>query len=325
MTPPNDKEIDRDPTVVYPENSPPLKRAYRIFGPGHNELEELDKVKNDMFVSGIPEQGESWLTPLGQEIERNLGVGVAEILEAYTAYKNEIERMNSVDRMHVKRKEASSSGSEGKDEDGGGEWVVNVNANGKIRGEHHTWAEGEDPLEQFWKDPGLWLSRAEALARMQTMRSSIAETSATLREIERFYEQKMQPSKDLDQAVAKSVYLLQDLAVYAEKIEKVIRMHAGLSRGTTWESSDRPGVTFGPNVPWCIHRVYELDERIDAMKPVMAACERTRARLAPTKLLTVRKELRAELRLRLVRFAALCLPEEKRDGFKKGLEEELKQ
>lgn len=102
-------------------------------------------------------------------------------------------------------------------------------------------------------------------------------------------------------------------------------MHEGKSRGTKWESRDHPGVTFGPKVPWAIHRVYELDERLNAMKPVMAACERTQNKLGTTKLLTATKQLHVELRFRLVRFAALCLAEEARDEFKKEFEEELKQ
>lgn len=338
MTPQKDKETNRDPTAVYPENSPRLARAYRIFGPGHNELETLESLKNDMFVRGIPEQGETWLTPLGQEIERSLSVGVAEILEAYATYKNEIERMNRVDQIHKKRKQAHLGGSgegggRGEDENeneneaegSSGGFVVQVGANGKIRGVPHDWAEGEDPYEQFWRDPALWLTRAEALTKTRAMRSSIADMSTTIRGVQRFCDQKMAAGRDLGRAVAKSTAHLQDLALYAEKLEEVVRMHAGLSRGTTWESRDQPGVTFGPGVPRAIHLVCELDGRVDEMGPVAAACERTRARLASTKLLTTARELRVDLRVKLERFAALCLPEEARDAFKKALQEELKQ
>lgn len=336
MTPQKDKETNRDPTTVYPENSPRLARAYRIFGPGHNELETLENLKNDMFVRGTPGQGETWLTPLGQEIERSLSVGVAEILEAYATYKSEIERMNRVEQIHKKRKEAHLSGGgegggRGEDENedqaegSSGGFVVQVGANGKIRGVPHDWAEGEDPYEQFWRDPALWLTRAEALSKTRAMRSSIAEMSTTMRGVQRFYNQKMTADRDLGRAVAKSAAHLEHLTLYAEKIEEVITMHAGLSRGTTWESRDQPGVTFGPAVPRAIHLVCELDGRVDEMGPVAAACERTRARLASTRLLTTARELRVDLRVKLERFAALCLPEEARDAFKEALQEELKQ
>lgn len=340
MTPKKDKETHRDPTTVYPDNSPTLKRAYRIFGPGLNESETLESVKNDMFVRGVPGQGETWLTPLGQEIGRTVGVGVAEILEAYGAYKTEIERMNEADRVGKKRKQArvgggssSSSGgggvdedeNEGEDEEGDGQYVVEVNANGKIKGEPAVWDEDEDPYEQFWRDAALWLSRADALSRTRAMRASIAEMNTVLMELQRFHKHKMQPGADLDGVVAASVDHLHDLTDYARHLEEVIKMHEGKSAGTTWESRERPGVTFGPNVPWDIYVVHELDERIDDMRPVLAACRRTQGKLAATKLHTTTKELRVELRVKLVQFATFCLPEEKRGEFKKALQEELNQ
>lgn len=330
MPPKKDREIHRDPTTVYPDNSPTLRRAYRIFGPGLNEPSALENLKNDIFVRGVPEHGETWLTPHGQEIGRTLGVGVAEILEAYGAYKTEIERMNEVDRIEKKRKQVRVGGGvdedENEDEDKeDGQYVVEVNANGKIRGEPTVWDEDEDPYEQFWRDAALWLSRANALSRTRTMRASIAEMNTTLRELQRFYKHKMQPGADLDGVVATSVDHLHDLSDYARHLEEVIKMHEGKSAGTTWESRDRPGVTFGPNVPWAIYVVHELDERIDDMKPVLAACKRTQGKLAATKLHTTTKELRVELRVKLVRFATFCLPEEARGEFKKALEEESRQ
>lgn len=321
MTPKKDKETHRDPTAVYPDTSPTLRLAYRIFGPGHNEPEELDGVKNQMFIHGIPEAGESWLTPLGQEIQRNLDLSVEKILEAYSTYKKEIERMNGWDNIERKRKQARLDS----DEDGGGDWVVDLKSDGKIKSVAHEWAEGEDPYEQFWRDPVLWLDKAEALARARTMRGSIAEMNATLRKIQGFCERRTGLGNDLRQALASCEDHLHDLIAYSEGLEDVIKMHQGKSRGTKWESRDRPGVTFGPKVPWAIHRVYELDERLDAMKPVMAACERTQNRLASTKLLTTTKELHLELRVKLVRFATLCLAEEARNEFKKEFEEKLKQ
>lgn len=315
MTVKKDKETHRDPTSVYPNTTALLRLAYRIFGPGHNEPEDLESVKNTMFIRGIPEEGESWLTPLGQETQRSLDVSVTEILEAYAVYMKEIERMNGWDNVHKKRKQAQLDGNE----DGGDDWVVELKSNGRIKSVAHEWAEGEDPYEQFWRDPVLWLDRQEALARSRAMRSSIRDMNATLRDIEVFYERKA--SKDLDQVVASSVAHMNDLTVYAEVLEEVIKMHGGKSRGTTWESRDRPGVTFGPRVPWAIHRVWELGERVDAMEPIMAACKRTQARLVTTKLITTTKELRLELRVKLARVAALCLAEEARDDFRKELGE----
>lgn len=334
MTPKKDKETHRDPTTVYPDNSPTLRRAYRIFGPGLNEHKTLENLKNDMFVSGVPEQGETWLTPHGQEVGRTLGVGVAEILEAYGAYKNEIERMNEADRVEKKRKQArvnsngggGSSEDENEDEDeeeDDGQYVVEVNASGKIKGELTVWGEDEDPYEQFWRDAALWLSRQDALSRTRTMRASIAEMNTTLMDLQRFYKHKMQAGADLDTIVATSVDHLHDLTAYAGHLEEVIKMHEGKSPGTTWASRDKPGVTFGPNVPWAIYVVHELDERIDDMRPVLAACRRTQGKLGGTKLLTTTKALRVELRVKLVQFAALCLPEEARAEFKRALADEL--
>ncbi|KAG6357373.1 hypothetical protein INS49_013250 [Diaporthe citri] len=320
MTPKKDKETHRDPTVVYPDTSPSLRLAYRIFGPGHNEPEKLDSVKDKMFIRGVPEAGESWLTPLGQEIQRNLDLSVEKILEAYSTYKREIERMNRWDNVHKKRKQARLD----RDEDGG-DWVADLKTDGKIKSVVHDWAEGEDPYEQFWKDPALWLNKEEALVRTRAMRGSVAEMNATLRKIQGFCERRMGLGNDIHQALARCEIHLHDLIAYSEGLEEVIRMHEGKSRGTTWESRDRPGVTFGPKVPWAIHRVYELDERLDSMKPVLAACERTQNRLASTKLLTTTKVLHVELRVKLVRFAALCLAEEARNEFEKEFEEELKQ
>lgn len=339
MTPKKDKETHRDPTTVYPDNSPTLRRAYRIFGPGLNEPETLENLKNDMFVSGVPEQGETWLTPLGQEVGRTLGVGVAEILEAYGAYKNEIERMNEADRVEKKKKrkqarvgssgggggsEGASEGSSGDEdeEEEDGQYVVEVNASGKIKGEPTVWGEDEDPYEQFWRDAALWLSRQDAISRTRSMRASIAEMNTTLMELQRFYKHKMQPGADLDTVVATSVDHLHDLTDYAAHLEEVIKMHEGKSAGTTWESRVKPGVTFGPNVPWAIYVVHELDERIDDMKPVLTACKRTQGKLAGTKLLTTTKALRVELRVKLVQFATFCLPEEARAEFKKAIEED---
>lgn len=319
MTPKKDRETHRDPTAVYPDTSPTLRLAYRIFGPGHNEPEELDSVKNQMFIHGIPEAGESWLTPLGQEIQRNLDLSVAEILEAYATYKKEIERMNGWDSVQRKRKQAQLDG----DQDGGEDWVVELKSNGKIKSVAHEWGEDEDPYEQFWRDPALWLDKEEALARTRAMRDSIAEMNATFWKVKDFCSRRMGLGEYLDQVLRRCKNHLQDLSAYAEGLELVIRMHAGKSRGTKWESRDRPGVTFGPKVPWAIHRVYELDERVDAMKPVIAASERTKNRLSSTKLLTSTKELRVELRVKLVRFAALCLAEEARNDFKKEFEEKL--
>ncbi|KAI7774930.1 hypothetical protein LA080_007669 [Diaporthe eres] len=320
MTPQKDKEPDRDPTVVYPDTSPRLRLAYRIFGPGHNEPEELEAVKNKMFIHGTPQAGESWLTPLGQEVQRNLDLSVEKILEAYATYKKEIDRLNGWDDVHKKRKQARLDG----DEDGG-DWVAELKSDGKIKSVARDWAEGEDPYEQFWRDPALWLDKDEALERTRTMRGSIAEMNATLRKVEEFFRRTTGLGRDLHQALTRCVAHLHDLTAYAEGLEGVIKMHGGMSRGTKWESRDRPGVTFGPKVPWAIHRVYELDERLDAMKPVMAACERTQNRLPSTKLLTTTKQLHVELRVKLVRLATLCLAEEARDEFKKEFEEELKQ
>lgn len=334
MTPKKDKETHRDPTTAYPDNSPTLRRAYRIFGPGLNEPQTLENLKNDMFVRGVPEQGETWLTPHGQEVGRTLGVGVAEILEAYGAYKTEIERMNEADRVEKKRKQARVGGGGDSSEAGGdedeeeeeadddGQYVVEVNASGKIKGEPTVWGEDEDPYEQFWRDAALWLSRQDALSRTRTMRASIAEMNTTLMELQRFYKHKMQPGADLDTVVATSVDHLHDLTDYAAHLEEVIKMHEGKSPGTTWESRDKPGVTFGPNVPWAIYVVHELDERIDDMKPVLAACKRTQGKLAGTKLLTTIKQLRVELRVKLVQFATFCLPEEARAEFKKAIAED---
>lgn len=321
-TPKRDKEVNRDPTTVYPDTSPPLQRAYRIFGPGHNDLATLEGLKDEMFIIGTPEAGESWLTPMGQEVASSLGASVAEILQAYGRYKEEIERMNKADRIHEKRKQAQGDSGDSEDEEN--EYFVEVNANGKIKGVPREWGEDEDPLEQFWRDPVLWLSKTEALSRIQGMRASIAEMNATMRDIQRFYQQKMESSKDLDQGVERSVDILHEMTFYSETLEEIIDMHDSECPGTTWESRDQPGVTFGPKVPWVIHRLYDLDERVDEVKPVMTACKRTRLQLAGTKLLTTKKQLRAELRFRLVRFATLCLPEAARDDFKKELEEELK-
>lgn len=218
MTPTKDKETDRDPTVVYPDTSPRLRLAYRIFGPGHNEHEELEGVKNKFFIHCQPEAGESWLTPLGQEVQRNLDLSVEEILEAYGVYKKEIDRMNGWDDVHNKRKQARLDG----DEDGG-DWVTELKSDGKIKSVAHDWAEGEDPYEQFWRDPALWLDKEDALSRTRTMRGSIGEMDATLRKVQNSCKRRTGLGNDIYQALAKCETHLHDLTKYAEGLEAVIK------------------------------------------------------------------------------------------------------
>lgn len=118
MTPKKDKVKHRDAAVVYPGTSPELMRAYRIFGPGHESLEVLDHQRNSI-LSG--EGWETWLTPRGREIARGLNVDVDGIIAAYEAYKKDIERMNKVDRIHEKRKQAQLDGVGAEDEDQDGD------------------------------------------------------------------------------------------------------------------------------------------------------------------------------------------------------------
>lgn len=57
-----DKYIDKErgPTMIYPESS--MVNAHRIFGPGHNDLGDLQSTRDRLFKRGLPEPGESPLT-----------------------------------------------------------------------------------------------------------------------------------------------------------------------------------------------------------------------------------------------------------------------
>ena len=334
MSPKKGTLANREPTVVYPDTSPQLMIAYRIFGPGHDKLDDLECQKTRIFKSR-PIDGESVLTSLGQDIVKSLNVNVSQISAAYMRYEAEIKRMNKAERIHEKRKRAQFDGAGAEDEeededDSDGDGVLEVDADGNVagalkRGKSHVWDEDEDPYEQFYSDPALWITRENALARTRAMRATIAEMNKNLRTIQVFYNKKMESNMDLDQGVERSVHNLLAVTLYAEKLEHLIRLHDDMYPETCWKSRDRMNVTFGEKVPWTIHKIWDMEERLGDMKPVMTACKSTVTKLAKTNLITETKELRAGLRVKLVKFAALCLAEEARDDFKNELEEELKQ
>jgi hypothetical protein len=110
MGPKKDTTKNRDATIVYPRTSPELVLAYRIFGPGYDTIQNLDRQYNYVVKPNHPMEGESWLTPVGLDISLNMKISVDKIKAAYEAYKKEIERMNKVDRLNHMRKQAQLDG-----------------------------------------------------------------------------------------------------------------------------------------------------------------------------------------------------------------------
>lgn len=271
---------------------------------------------------------------MGQEIQAQTGFSIAKIQEAYEMYRAQVAHMNEMDRVleTCKKRAAAADGDDdhndgrdASDSDDYDDCILETDGKDRVRGAQHEWEEGEDPYAQFWKVPVLWLNKGTAQARVVGMRHQIADILERLRGIESYYKAEMQPTRDLDQSILHSVENMADLAAYAKGLEEVIRSHEDRSPGTTWQSRDQPGVTFGPWVPWVIHRVYELDERLRDMAAPFELARLVPSKLDTTRMLTTTKELRAELREKLVEIAGLCLPEQSREGFKKELEEQLKE
>lgn len=61
---------ERSPTKIYPDRE--LCVAYRIFGPGHNDLGDLKSTRDRLFKRGLTEPGESPLTTGKQLLDRVL-------------------------------------------------------------------------------------------------------------------------------------------------------------------------------------------------------------------------------------------------------------
>lgn len=267
---------------------------------------------------------------MGQEIQAQTGFTIAVIHEAYEAYRAQVAHMNEMDRIleTCKKRAAATDGDDNNDSDETDDYddcILETDEKGKNRGTQHEWEQGEDPYAQFWKVPALWLNKGTAQARVVGMRHQIYDMLERLRAIESYYKAEMQPTRDIDQCVLHSVDNMADLAAYAKGLEQIIRSHEDKSPGTMWRSRDQPGVTFGPWVPWVIHRVYELDERLRDMAAPFDLARLVPSKLDTTRMLTTIKELRAELREKLLEIAGLCLPEQSREGFKKELEEQLKE
>lgn len=130
MTPTKDKQGDkyRPATVVYPQMTPELTLAYRIFSPGlaHEEgLEKLEmqmrRITEDVYVDEEVtfEDGKQVRRGVGilEDLKKQIGVTEDQITEAYNAYKAEIERMMEGDRAYLA---AKARGEVAEDSDGDG-------------------------------------------------------------------------------------------------------------------------------------------------------------------------------------------------------------
>ncbi|KAL1853564.1 hypothetical protein Daus18300_011768 [Diaporthe australafricana] len=327
MTPrKKDHEKNREATIVYPNTSPELLLAYRIFGPGHRDVEKLDEAKNDILRPKTADRdGEVELKPVGEDIKKTLNVDLEKILAMYEAYKREIERMKKVERIHEKRKLAQRDGIDNANGDDSDE-VEEIDPNAESsEDDMNEFGQGEDPYEQFYKDPALWLSKKTALTRQQASIASLRNMRATLDDIRTFYNGKMSPGRDLEQCIEASAQNLDGLIRYAGIVEQVILIHENKCPQSTWKSRNRMNDTFGERVPWIINKVYNIEDRVKGMKPDLAASKRLRLRLASAGLPTTTQATRKELRSKLVRFATLCLAASTRADFKKELEDEAKQ
>ncbi|KAK7731794.1 hypothetical protein SLS53_008615 [Cytospora paraplurivora] len=130
MTPTKDKQRYkyRPATVVYPQITPELTLAYRIFSPGlaHEEgLEKLEmqmhRITEDVYVDEEVtfEKGKQVRRGVGilEDLKKQMGVTEDQITEAYNAYKAEIERMMEEDCAYLAAKArgevAEDSGGDG--------------------------------------------------------------------------------------------------------------------------------------------------------------------------------------------------------------------
>lgn len=350
MTPKKDKAKNRDAAVVYPGTSPELMRAYRIFGPGHESLEVLAHQRNSILTG---QEWETWLTPRGMEIARGLNVDVDGIIAAYEAYRKDIERMNKVDRIHEKRKQAQLDGvdAEDEDEDGddsdGGVEVVsssscssgssgaqddnddgsdkNSETNSEENSEESEEGDEEDFLAQFL-GPDLWLSQEDALTRTRALRANIEQMHATVQSILDNYGRKDFPITDeLMQAMEKFVRNFLKVRTYAYLLEKLIKQHDNKTPRSTWKSPDAAGVTYGDKVPETLYKLYELRDRLKEMRKYLAICKYARDRFLKSNLRDVKVQFMRGLMFNLRKFAAACCVEETRVDFLKELEEEREQ
>ncbi|ROW11931.1 hypothetical protein VPNG_05251 [Cytospora leucostoma] len=132
MTPTKDKQRYkyRPATVVYPQMTPELTLAYRIFSPGlaHEEglgkLEmQMHRITEDVYVDEEVtfEDGKQVRRGVGilEDLKKQMGVTEDQITEAYKAYKAEIERMMDEDRAYLAAKARGEVPEE--DGDGGGD------------------------------------------------------------------------------------------------------------------------------------------------------------------------------------------------------------
>ncbi|KAI3396508.1 hypothetical protein diail_12128 [Diaporthe ilicicola] len=329
MTPKKGTKTNRDPTLVFPTISPELTLAYRIFGPGQEEVKVLDKQLNAIISSeSIGADEEPVCTPLGEDIKKSLNMNLDQILEAFEAYKNEIKRMNKIDRIHLKRKLAQCDGANDADEDesdGVEEIDPNADSSDDENDDDYEWDSDEDPYEQYYADPALWLSKETALARQGATLASLRSMKTALDDLQAYYAKNLTSSKVLEQAFKNSAINLDTLTRYAEKVEQIIMMHKNKCPRSTWKSRDRMNVTFGEKVPWIIDKVYDLEDRIEGMQSPLAAARRARLRLASTRVATTAKDMREELRAKLVQFAAMCFTHQTRAEFKERLKQEAKE
>lgn len=356
MTPKKDKVKHRDAAVVYPGTSPELMRAYRIFGPGHESLEVLAQQRDSVLKR---EGWETWLTPRGVEIARGLDVDVDGIIAAYEAYKKDIERMNKVDRIHKKRKQAQLDGVGAEDEDqdendsDGVEEVSSSsvssgaqddneggsNESGSNEGdsneggsdkdseendEENNEGEKEDPLQKFL-GPDLWLSQGKALAGAKALNAIIEQMHVTVGSILDNYCEEFPNSNELSQAMEKFVKNFQKVRTYAYLVENLIRLHDNKTPKSTWKSPDAVNVTYGDKVPETLCKFYELKDRVRDMQKYLDICEKVRDRFLKTTLRDSKVMLMRYLMFSMRKFASMCCVEETRVDFLKELEEEREQ
>lgn len=345
---------NRDATVVYPSTSPELVLAYRIFGPGYDSLEALAEQKTTIIRPSFDlttEGGGTELTALGEDLATTMDLEVGQIKSAYKRYKKEIKRMNKADRIDERKRRGQLDGVDTDDDDADDESDddsdsedseetdsssdqvrPSIEQDEEAEGE----GEGEEPAPEReltraeilaqYLEPPFWLSRDEALLRTRAHRAKLERMHATIGKFIGIYTTRLPYAKPLAQAMKGFVDRFMRWYNDAMRLERFIELHDNGKPVSTWLSPDTRGVTYGPRVPHLLCMFWELDSLMGGMYRSLAHCDHLRRRLlVPGTTTELRKRFYHELVFNMRRFASMCVIQEVREGFVKGLEEERRQ
>ncbi|POS73397.1 hypothetical protein DHEL01_v208211 [Diaporthe helianthi] len=205
---------------------------------------------------------------------------------------------------------------------------------GQIKSEGE--GEGEEPAPEReltraeilaqYLEPPFWLSRDEALLRTRAHRAKLERMHATIGKFIGIYTTRLPYAKPLAQAMKGFVDRFMRWYNDAMRLERFIELHDNGKPVSTWLSPDTRGVTYGPRVPHLLCMFWELDSLMGGMYRSLAHCDHLRRRLlVPGTTTELRKRFYHELVFNMRRFASMCVIQEVREGFVKGLEEERRQ